>query len=411
MSVPDPAATDWVPLWSLGTVASALPADTAIPAATRIIANKLLVGDAQPSWRLYGDGKQEWGPGGSTVPDTNLYRRFTGQLATDGTFVVGKDLFVDFSGGSKLYFGNSADVNLYRSAAGVLKTDQVLCSATSVIANQGLANQLQMNSDGRIYLGSAADTNLYRSAADNLKTDDTFRVGLSLVVDNTDSQSSLYFGSALDARIWRGAAGNIFLSQTLRVDNAIVVGQAGGNGIIYFNNSLDTNLYRQTAGQLKANSLFLAGSDIYSCHTAAQQVVMYSGRGVAEVIFGQPNDCSLYRESAHWINHYSADGAWGGFKAAVFSVQSDRAKKSEIEPADVPVERLLETSVYTYRRDKHPGRHLGLIADELPDELLDEGMTPEGETLQFVDLYKLASALLATVQHLDSRLKVLEGGI
>src|SRR5262245_20803966 len=51
-----------------------VPLDGVVVAGTRIFANKLLVGDAQPSFRILGDGKHEWGPGGATAPDTRIYR-------------------------------------------------------------------------------------------------------------------------------------------------------------------------------------------------------------------------------------------------------------------------------------------------------------------------------------------------
>jgi hypothetical protein len=71
----------------------------------------------------------------------------------------------------------AADVNLYRSAADVLKTDDQFWSAGNMAANQGGAGQLAFSSTAgvpTIYFGSAADTNLYRSAANVLATDDTF---------------------------------------------------------------------------------------------------------------------------------------------------------------------------------------------------------------------------------------------
>jgi hypothetical protein len=76
------SATDYDTQWiSLG---AAFPADTVIAAATRVISNLLTAGDAQPAFRFLGSGKQEWGPGGSTAPDTNLYRSAAGVLKTDG---------------------------------------------------------------------------------------------------------------------------------------------------------------------------------------------------------------------------------------------------------------------------------------------------------------------------------------
>jgi hypothetical protein len=55
-------------------------------------ANYLLAAHSQPAYRVYGDGKQEWGPGGTTVPDTNLYRPSAHKLKTDDSLDVALDL-------------------------------------------------------------------------------------------------------------------------------------------------------------------------------------------------------------------------------------------------------------------------------------------------------------------------------
>lgn len=111
--------------------------------------------------------------------------------------------------------GTTADVNLYRSAANVLKTDDdfvtagALSAASAAITGaitaaseaitaaaastdaltvkvSGDSNQrIILNGDGTVEWGSgsgAVDTNLYRSAADTLKTDDAFIVGGNLSV-------------------------------------------------------------------------------------------------------------------------------------------------------------------------------------------------------------------------------------
>src|SRR5215469_18884401 len=79
-------ATDYNTQWTTIATGSGLPADVVVAAATRIIANKLLAGDAQPAWQVMGSGQFNWGPGGATAPDTNLYRAGAGALKTDGAF-------------------------------------------------------------------------------------------------------------------------------------------------------------------------------------------------------------------------------------------------------------------------------------------------------------------------------------
>src|SRR5262245_46792708 len=104
---------------------AALPADTVVVAGTRVLTNRLLAGDAQPAWRQMGDGKLEWGPGGSTAPDTSLYRAGAAALATNGDLYANlggadQSYLGNWSGNPALIFGSAGDVNLYRSAADVL---------------------------------------------------------------------------------------------------------------------------------------------------------------------------------------------------------------------------------------------------------------------------------------------------
>lgn len=55
-------------------------------AANPVLANWLLSADSNPAFRILGDGKHEWGAGGATVPDTNLYRSAADTLKTDDKF-------------------------------------------------------------------------------------------------------------------------------------------------------------------------------------------------------------------------------------------------------------------------------------------------------------------------------------
>src|SRR4051794_507294 len=70
--------------------------DSVVVAATRIVASKLLAGDAQPAFFLGGDGKIQWGTGGAAALDTNLYRTAPGQLKTDGTLRVTQGISANF---------------------------------------------------------------------------------------------------------------------------------------------------------------------------------------------------------------------------------------------------------------------------------------------------------------------------
>jgi hypothetical protein len=86
-------------------------------AANVVQANHLLAAHAQPAYRLYGDGKQEWGSGAAVAPDTNLYRDAADRLKTDDALVA-RGVIMDFGPGTA-----APDVNLYRDSADVLRTD------------------------------------------------------------------------------------------------------------------------------------------------------------------------------------------------------------------------------------------------------------------------------------------------
>jgi hypothetical protein len=68
--------------------------DSIVVAASRLVANKLLAGDANESLLVTGDGKIQWGAGGSSLLDTNLYRASGAKLRTDGNMEIGGQLNV-----------------------------------------------------------------------------------------------------------------------------------------------------------------------------------------------------------------------------------------------------------------------------------------------------------------------------
>lgn len=217
--------------------AALLPADTVAAAATRVIANLLAAGNTQPAFRIMGDGKHEWGAGGSTVPDVNLYRSGATELKTDNYFkTVGaitvtrpagqaSALIVTAAGttnnllrlradpGAGLEFADGAggafDVQLYRSGPGTLKSNgglrattgfyvdvataspayRALQAATGVLLNNFLAggdanSSFQLRGDGRMDWGaggaSVMDVNLARISASGvagLAVNGMFRIG------------------------------------------------------------------------------------------------------------------------------------------------------------------------------------------------------------------------------------------
>lgn len=76
--------------------------------------------------------------------------------------------------------GTSIDTNLYRSAAGILKTDGTFRAASGFVSFDGASAQIAIGSNAGVptmWFGNATDTNLYRSAANFLRTDGSLQVG------------------------------------------------------------------------------------------------------------------------------------------------------------------------------------------------------------------------------------------
>jgi hypothetical protein len=70
--------TEWAPTNSLVRTAG-----------QTLLESKLLAGDANPAFKIGGDGKHEWGAGGgSATPDVNLYRSAVDVLKTDDSFHI-----------------------------------------------------------------------------------------------------------------------------------------------------------------------------------------------------------------------------------------------------------------------------------------------------------------------------------
>jgi prepilin-type processing-associated H-X9-DG protein len=187
--------------------------------------------EAQPRFYIDLGGFHRWGPGGSTAPDTDLYRASPGLLTTNGAFQTqgyvavlqyvqagmsysagGYAFAANASGDTQLRFllqntgamswgpGNAAsDTALYRSGAGALKTDGNLSVVGQLYANQGLATQVSLTPVGGLagmYFGSGFDTTLYRAATNTLKTDGALQVVGAVAMGWTGSQWALQVNTA-----------------------------------------------------------------------------------------------------------------------------------------------------------------------------------------------------------------------
>lgn len=172
-----------------------------------------VAGDANIRYRLWPDGKMEWGDG-TLARDTNLYRSAADVLKTDDTLLIAGGLQVQSAGifsfgasgnsafraavngdavsritvstAGAIQWGDGAssvDTTLLRISAGQLQvtnrlavTNASIATAFSAIVSGDTNSRFLVNHDGQTFWGpgnAAVDTNLYRSAADTLKTDDT----------------------------------------------------------------------------------------------------------------------------------------------------------------------------------------------------------------------------------------------
>jgi len=265
--------------WQLAPAAAgALPSDIAIAAGTRIIRNLLVGTDAQPGFQLNGDGRHLWGPGGSTVPDTNLYRRSAAIVGTDSAFQAGGSLAArlgassqvalgDIGGGlAGLTFGSANDTNLYRPAAGYLRTDTNFQAGKGIDVDQG-------GTGAPLRFGSAGDTNLYRRVAGQVMTDGYLIAGSQVYSCFTSANGNGFVFNPTSA------AGNALVSAVqgeaqwrfwIDVAGTMHWGPGGSTGA-------DTVLNRGGAGTLALQSNFVA-SGYYSANNgnASTQILLWN---------------------------------------------------------------------------------------------------------------------------------------
>ncbi|KUJ70793.1 hypothetical protein ACZ90_00285 [Streptomyces albus subsp. albus] len=166
----------------------------------------LVSGDTFDRHRVMADGRHEWGPGNG-ARDTNLYRDAAGVLASDGI------------------------IRAYRSST---SGNAFSARITGDAVSRGV-----MNADGGLWWGdgtNALDTNLYRTAAGSLKTDGALSVTGSLSAGNgwTNYTPAWTATTGTNPSIGNGTlAGSYFkLGRFVYVTIRLVWGTttAGGNG-------------------------------------------------------------------------------------------------------------------------------------------------------------------------------------
>lgn len=126
-----------------------------------------VAGDTQKRFQVLTDGAHSWGPGGSTAPDTTLYRSAAGTLKTDGALQVAGTLTPT----SFTMVGTSL-LNVTGSAT---TTDKI-----GALVTGDTFDRFRLRADGQQAWGDgtqARDTFLRRLGPGQLGTDGTFAVG------------------------------------------------------------------------------------------------------------------------------------------------------------------------------------------------------------------------------------------
>src|ERR1035437_3415508 len=121
-------------------------------AANPVLRNYLLDADANPALEIDGSGKIQFGAGGATALDTNLYRNGTGILQTDGNIAIGTA-----GKGLQIESGSNCKVGTATLVGGTVTVANTSVTANSVIL---IVDQ----SGGSANLGSIAETKSSRVA-------------------------------------------------------------------------------------------------------------------------------------------------------------------------------------------------------------------------------------------------------
>lgn len=214
--------------------------DRVTVAGTRVIANKLVSSDTQPAWRVFGDGKMEWGAGGSSATDTTLIRAASNRLATLGIFDAqsGQSGQVTIGSSSStpiILFGNAGDTQLARAGSNQLQVGSVAPVSNAMLSViKGQSNQIEWgheNTGGyRSTIGAdAGDGHPFIAfLAEAGTNNNTFRTrGFNGTVLLAQS-NTLDFLSLSNANADNQA---IPSDPTLRVENPFASGSTGDTGL------------------------------------------------------------------------------------------------------------------------------------------------------------------------------------
>jgi hypothetical protein len=148
-------------------------------------------GDTIPRFELLSSGKIQWGAGGASAVDTNLYRASASTVQTDGALTVGTVLNAT-TAAYTASTGTGPVVTITNSTGTPTNPNQTIYSNSATDKALGVrvvgdtVSRLNILANGHIDWGpggsTAVDTNLYRNAAGEAKTDNSMTVASNLTV-------------------------------------------------------------------------------------------------------------------------------------------------------------------------------------------------------------------------------------
>jgi hypothetical protein len=282
---------------------------------TRVMSAIRLASDTQDRIQVLATGQINWGPGGSTATDTNLYRAAANALKTDGQFlVVGRlsavnDLWAykavwafpvgltspalqasEFSDAQARFQVNAngtvnwgpgnatSDVSLYRDSAGILRANSVFYAGGNIRANKDNASEIVLGltsagvTDARILFGNAYDTNLYRSGVGALKTDGSFTSGSILL-------SGAGMTIAGDTNLYRVGAATLATDSLFLLNGTIAFLRIGADDTAFGNTSGDRGVYIKSSNRFPSTTP-VNGGYLY----VAAGVLHYRGSGGTDTV-------------------------------------------------------------------------------------------------------------------------------
>jgi len=148
-------------------------------------------GDTVPRFEIVSSGKLQWGAGGASAVDTDLYRSASNSLTTDGNLTVGL-LATATTGAYTASTATGPVVTITNSTGTPTNPNETIYSNSATDKALGIrvigdtVSRLNILANGHIDWGpggsTAVDTNLYRNAAGEAKTDNSLTVNGNVTV-------------------------------------------------------------------------------------------------------------------------------------------------------------------------------------------------------------------------------------